>query len=287
MGYGNRMCEQWDLDFSKPNIKKIFVPDPGWVIVDVDLEQADAQVVAWESDCQRLKQIFKDPTKDLHDENTGIVYGYTRQDIRDSRIPKGVFEAARKRTKGGVHGTNYRGTAPTIAKALGISVADAEEFQRKWFEGNPEILDWHNETEAQIITKGYLENKFGQRRIFLERISPNLLNEAQAWIPQSTVGAVINQGWMNIEERINGIKCAGYGFFNNVTEHVKIIMQVHDSLVMMIKETDLRSLLPEVKDCMLVEIPYDEPLTIGVGNPEISKSSYGEVKPHTWEGERI
>ena len=33
-----------------PNLRKMFIPDPGKFIFDCDLEQADAQVVAWEAD---------------------------------------------------------------------------------------------------------------------------------------------------------------------------------------------------------------------------------------------
>jgi len=305
------MLTRWGYSFSKPNIKTVFIPDPGYVVIDVDLEQADAQVVAWESDCERLKQIFKDPTKDLHDENTNLIYGFCRDDIQSGTISDRNFTRLRKNTKGGVHGTNYRGKAPTIAKTLGITIPEAQAFQDTWFEKNPEILDWHKATEAAIIEKGYIENKFGFRRIFLERLSQDVLNEAQAWIPQSTVGNVINKGWMNIEERINGRKCGGHGFFSkdyknaasqeligkelskrfvrNLSriEHVKVLMQVHDSLVMMVRKSDLKHLLPDIRECMLVPIPYDEPLTIGVGNPEISDRSYGEVKPHTWDGDKI
>jgi len=287
---GSQLLDGWGCKFALPNIKNIFVPDPGYVIVDVDLEQADAQVVAWESGCQRLKDIFKDPTKDLHDENTKLIYGLSRDDVIAGRISESSFKNDyRFKTKGGVHGTNYRGGAPTIAKALGISVREAENFQALWFRENPEILKWHEDTERQIIERGYIENKFGFRRYFLERMSKDLLNEAQAWVPQSTVGSVINQGWMNIEERINGRKCNSWDFFRKQESRifVKILMQVHDSLVMMIKKRDLKTLLPEVRECMLVTIPYDDPLIIGVGNPEISDSSYGEVKPHTWEGELI
>lgn len=285
--------DRFGLDVSIPNVKRMLRPDPGYYICDVDLEQADAQVVAWESGCERLKKIFRDPDIDLHDANTEVIFGKTRAmigslDENGVEFTKGDFVGFRQQTKGGVHGTNYRGTAPTIAKALGISVQEAEVFQRVWFEQNPEILDWHLATEMQILEHGYIQNKFGFRRTFFGRVDPNLLNEAQAWVPQSTVGNVINKGWQNIEERINGKILSGPGYWKHShKEHVKILLQVHDSLVMQFKFQDTKELLPEIKGCMLVEIPYEDPLVIGVGNPELSMRSYGEVKPYTWEGEII
>lgn len=285
--------DRFGLDVSVPNVKNMLRPDPGYYICDVDLEQADAQVVGWESGCERLKKIFRDPSIDLHDANTEVIFGKTREmigsfDENGVEFTKKDFNGFRQQTKGGVHGTNYRGKAPTIAKALGISVQEAEEFQRIWFEQNPEILEWHIATEMQILERGYIENKFGFRRTFFGRVDQTLLNEAQAWVPQSTVGNVINKGWQNIEERINGKVLSGPGYWKHShKEYVKILLQVHDSLVMQFKFGDKAAILPEIKECMLVEIPYDDPLVIGVGNPELSMEAYGKVKAHTWEGELI
>ena len=38
-----------------PNIRKLYVPDPGYEIFDIDFSGADAQVVAWEADDKPLK----------------------------------------------------------------------------------------------------------------------------------------------------------------------------------------------------------------------------------------
>ena len=48
-----------------PNIRKIFIPDPVYILIDSDLAGADAQVVAWEADDEDLKKTL------LHDFTTG------------------------------------------------------------------------------------------------------------------------------------------------------------------------------------------------------------------------
>lgn len=279
----------YGMDTKTPNIKKLFRPEPGWVYVDVDLEQADAQVVAWESECQRLKDIFKDPTLDFHSENAfGFYEGIKGETVGkyEVHLDGGVVmvkaeDEWRKPLKAGAHATNYRTTAPTLAKTLGSTIADAEDFINTWFILNPEIKDWHRRTEEEVYGRGYVENKFGFRRRFMGRITPNTLNEAQAWVPQSTVGLVINEGWKNIEKRINGSTLVG-PVFSRKEDLIKVAFQVHDSLVMKIREENLKDLLPEVRECMLIKIPYDDPLVIGLGNPEVSGSSYGECKPFSW-----
>lgn len=280
------MTEQWGFDVTLPNIKNNFIPDPGYCIIDIDLEQADAQVVAWEADCQRLKDIFKDPLLDFHSENAFAFFETMKGEKVERKeivIPEGTMIKAKKRwrnpLKAGAHATNYRTTANTLAKTLDSSPDEAQDFIDTWFKLNPEITDWHLRTEEEIATRGYIENKFGFRRRFLGRIGIQTLQEAQAWVPQSTVGLVINTGWDRINRRINQMN--RFGRFMG-KEHVKVIMQVHDSLVMMVKIADLKHLLAEIKDCMLVEIPYNDPLTIGIGYPAISHKSYGQVVDCSW-----
>lgn len=281
--------EVYGIETRLPNIKKLFVAEPGWCYIDVDLEQADAQVVAWESDCQRLKDIFHDDTKDFHSENAfgfyedikGETVGKYEVKLDNGHVMVKAEDPWRKPLKAGGHATNYRTTAPTLARALDCSVDDAKDFIDTWFRLNPEIKDWHLRTEEQLYSKGYIENKFGFRRTFLGRIDHNVLAEAQAWIPQSTVGNVINEGWDKIEKRINKFSVFG-SHVSRTRDLIHVAFQVHDSLVMKVRIRDLKSLLPEIRECMLVKIPYDDPLVIGLGTPEVSESSYGEVIPYSW-----
>lgn len=283
------LSKVYGFDCQLPNIKNLFNPDPGFVYVDIDLEQADAQVVAWESGCQRLKDIFHDPSKDFHSENAfafyegikGIPVGRYEVDLGNGIIMVKAEDEWRKPLKGGAHATNYRTTPPTLAGALDCSIEEAKDFIDTWFRLNPEIKEWHQRTEEEVFGRGYIENKFGFRKRFLGRIDKNVLAVAQAWVPQSTVGNVINQGWSNIEREIN--KRPTFGpYFTRTNDLVRVAFQVHDSLVLQIRENSIKELLPDIRECMLVTVPYDDPLVIGLGNPEISKSSYGRVKPYSW-----
>lgn len=289
------MEKTYGFDCQLPNIKKLFVPEPHFVYIDVDLEQADAQIVAWESGCQRQKDIFLDPTKDFHSENAiGFYEGIKGEPVGKYEVDLGggvmmvkAEDQWRKPLKAGGHATNYRTTAPTLANALNCTNSEAQDFIDTWFELNPEILEWHKRTEEEVYGRGYVENKFGFRRRFLGRIDHNTLAEAQAWVPQSSVGNVINKGWTNIEKFINKKTLIGPDFWAGGKDFVSVAFQVHDSLVMKVHENDIKHVLPEIRECMLVEIPYDDPLTIGLGSPELSKLSYGQVKPCNWEGELL
>ena len=222
---------------------------------DADLQQADAQIVAWEADDEELKAIFRDPSTDLHSENCRTIFGkYTSH--------------GRQLAKVGVHATNYGAKAATLARALGITVAMAEAFQRKWFSAHPGIRDWQRRIERLLQTTRTVSNSFGFKIRYFGRIE-TLLPEALAWIPQSTVSQIINTGLNNLEDHPN----------------VTPLIQVHDSIVGQFKHSfyPRRS---EIRDAMTITVPYDDPLLMGV-DITCSRKSWGDCKNVPWKNEAL
>lgn len=244
-------------DIILPNIKKNFIPDHDHIIIDCDLAQADAQVVAWEANDEPLKEFFKaandDPTLDLHDENCRTIFG-------------AVTPRDRKLAKIGVHATNYGAAARTLAVSLGITVREAENFQRRWFNAHPGIAQWHKTVELNLAEKRCVYNRFGNMRYYFDRPS-GILPEALAWIPQSTVALVIDRGLVAIHERL--------------PEAIPL-MQVHDSIVVQVHKSNYPKILPQLKECLEIVVPYDDPLVIPVGC-EASSQSWGDVRKVDWE----
>jgi DNA polymerase-1 len=249
-----------EIDFSSfklPSIRKMFIPDEGHEIADADLAGADAQVVAWEANDPILKQMFREGKK-IHAENAKVLYG------RNSG-PDGKREPYYSLTKRGVHATNYVCKAPTLAKHLGCTVHEAHKFQRRWFEAHPWIEQWHKRIELQLQTKRYVENKFGYGRHFFGRVD-QLLPEAVAWIPQSTIAIVANIAMVNLEEQL---------------PEVEVLLQVHDSLVFQYLRHLRNALLPRAKHLMTITIPYDDPLIIPWGL-KVSTVSWGHCQDLKW-----
>jgi DNA polymerase I-like protein with 3'-5' exonuclease and polymerase domains len=165
--------------------------------------------------------------------------------------------------------TNYGGGAYVLAVTLGITIKEAEEFQRIWFSAHPNILEWHKRINADLQSTRTITNKFGYRRYYFERID-GVLKEALAWIPQSTVGLVINHAWDNVEDNI---------------PWAEVLLQVHDSLCLQIPREKLPC-LPELREQMLIEIPYDDPLVIPVGVKaafDPTEPAWGQAKEIAWD----
>lgn len=235
-----------------PNIRRYYIPDSGYVICDVDLERADAQVVAWEADDTELMDIFSSGA-DVHTENAKAIYG-------ERATPN-----HRRLAKAGVHATNYHVFPRTLASTLGITIKEAEDFQARWFGAHPKIKEWHKRIEHELQTTKTVSNKFGYRITFFDRMDVPMLQQALAWIPQSTVALVINKAWDNIAD----------------LEYLEVLLQVHDSLVFQIRRSYLHK-LPEVRNLMRIPVPYPRPLIIDLGL-KVSEKSWGDCKSVPWD----
>ena len=237
-----------------PNIRDMFIPDPGFVIIDTDLERADAHVVAWEAGDEKLKAIFRQRL-DLHTENAKDMYN-------DPSITK--HSPKRQLAKNGIHAIDYGVKDRTLAATLGISVTDATAFRLKWFKAHPEIEDWHKDVWHALRTRNRVENIWGYRRYYFDRIDEQLLPQALAWVGQSTVAITVDEIWKK--------------FRRELRSEWKTLLQVHDSFVGQVHSSLVPDIIPNILECMRIEVPYKDPMTIAA-SLKISEKSWGSCRP--------
>lgn len=235
-----------------PNVREMFVPDPGFMIVDIDLAGADAQVVAWEANDPTMKQLFKE-------KKTKIAAFAAREIFGTAAGSDGKTEPYYTRAKMGGHATNYGAWPTTVAKALGISVHEADKFQKKWFGVFPGILQWHTRIQRDLDQRQEVINAFGYRKHFFGR-TDKALPEALAWGPQSTVAVVTNKALAIIDQEF---------------DMVQLLMQVHDSIVFQLLRELVEAIVPQVLKRAEIVIPYPDPLIIPWGC-KYSSRSWGE-----------
>lgn len=244
-----------------PNIKSLFLPDPGYEMFDVDLAGADAQVVAWEADDEDLKQAFRDGI-DVHAKNATDMMGeqFSRLSVDDPKRKK-----LRKDNKQAVHGTNYGVKPPTMSSILGWTIHECEMFQRRWFHLHPKILEWQRRIDAQVRTTRRVTNKFGYGRTYFDRVD-SILPEALAWVPQSTVALVCFHGALAVRKQV---------------PQVRLLIQVHDSLVGQYPLEQRATVLPLLRNALHTPVPYSDPLTIPWGL-SLSTKSWGDCHDAKW-----
>ena len=226
-------------DLELPNIRKLFVPDPGYTFFDLDLDRADLQVVIWEAADAEMKAMLREGV-DMHVENAKLL-GCTRQ-----------------LAKVWVHGTNYGGGARTMAQTCGLTVHQAERMQARWFAAHPGIKRWHERTKKQAES-GFITNIFGYKRFLFDRLD---LPDCLAWQPQSVVGRVINTAWQNLYRE---------------APWIWVQLQVHDSLAGSFPTARKEEATNLLRTLSQVVIPYPDPLVIPTGL-KTSELSWGDCQ---------
>lgn len=253
--------------YTFPNIRSMFIPDPGFTFFDTDLDRADLQVVVWEADDAMLKAALH-LGADIHLLNVYALDGKEPPPLEelveshpaypDHRGPRKV---KREFAKVFCHATNYVGQPRTVAAHTGRTIHEIERAQKIWFGAHPGILRWHERVKQQIHKHRFIENQFGYRWYIFDRIE-TVLPEAVAWIPQSTVSVVINKIWENI--------------YRNAPE-IWVLLQVHDSLAGQFPTHLKDHCIQRLKEESKVTIPYPDPLIIPAGI-KTSEASWGECR---------
>jgi len=242
-----------DFDLILPNVRSLFVPDPGMEFFDIDLGSADLRIVVWESGEDELKAMLAqglDPYTEI-----------AKEFYHDQTITK--KDPRRQTFKSFAHGTHYLGTPEGLAERLGLQVKAAQETQAWYFRRFPKIKKWQDEKIRDGVAKRRMvQNIFGYRMHFFDRIEGTVLNQAAAWIPQSTVGCLINRAYVAIDER---------------EPEVDLLLQVHDSLAGQYPIAKRDEVLPRILSHAAIPLPYDDPLIIPVG-VKTSTISWGDCQ---------
>jgi DNA polymerase-1 len=238
-----------------PNVRKLFIPDPGFTMFEADLKGADAQVVAWEAEDDDLKAAFRAGV-DIHSYNAEAMWG-----AEFTKLERGSYvrESKRKDCKSTVHGINYGATPRTTAIHRGWLVKEAERFHTRWLSLHPGIGRWHQRVRDAIARDRTISNAFGFRRVFFDR-PDNCFTEALAWIPQSTVALNTYQGALQLERRF-WPEQLDWDFFPNPSDPVGLILQTHDSLNFQFPSGESPS-SKEIQETLKVKTPYPDPLYI-------------------------
>ena len=237
-----------------PNVRRIFIPDPGYVLVEADQPRAEAQIVAAESGDKELRAIFQGGI-DVHTENAVFVFGPQPSD-------KYTAWYRRDRLKRCIYAIQNGGSAKKCGELLKNDIL-GQKFYDYWTGRFPSIPKWHSKLEFDIKMRRCLENVWGFKLPWLDRTDGNILGEAVPWITQSTIGITLDHAYIAVDEL-----------------GIEVLLQVHDSLLMQVRAAELDAALPAIQSAMSIPIPYDPPLVI-VPGLAVSERSWGDVVP--WE----
>jgi len=132
-------------------------------------------------------------------------------------IPLGM--SMRQCGKKSNHGLNYDEQAAMFSLTNGISEKESQVIIDFYHRTYPGIRQWYESIKHKLSKDRTLENLFGRKYRFLDRWGPDLFKSAYSYIPQSTVGELVNRGMKKI-----------YDDRSEDTSDLEIVKQTHDSI---------------------------------------------------------
>ncbi len=231
-------------------IRKAFVANPGYLLVAADYSQIELRIMAHLSADPGLTQAFKKGL-DIHKATATEVFGCSLEQVSMDQ---------RRSAKAINFGLIYGMSAFGLARQLGISRGDAQDYINLYFERYPGVRDYMDAIKKQAASLGYVETHFG-RRLYLPAI-----NSTNFQLRQAAERTAINAPMQGTAADI--IKLAMIQVQNWLQEsqlRSKMIMQVHDELVLEVVEAELEEVKAGLLHHMVSAADLTIPLEVEVG----------------------
>jgi DNA polymerase-1 len=231
-------------------IRQAFVAAEGYSLVAADYSQIELRIMAHlSSDASLLKAFAED--RDIHQATAAEVLG----------ISAGEVSADQRRSAKAVNfGLIYGMSAFGLARQLGISRGDAQRYVDLYFERYPGVKRYMDETRAQAREVGYVETVFG-RRLYLPEIRSR--NAAlRQYAERSAINAPMQGTAADIIKRAM-IEVDAWLEESHV--RARLIMQVHDELVLEVADDALESTAARLREHMIAAAELAVPLRVDVG----------------------
>jgi len=242
-------------DFSN-RIRAAFVPsNEGYSILAADYSQIELRLLAHVSGDNHLIEAFKEDV-DIHTVTASKIFEVP---------PENVTKEMRRKAKAVNFGLIYGQTRYGLASALNITPAEAQAFIDKYFMQYPKINTYITNTLIQAHETGFVETIYGRKRYLGEE-----LNSRNSRIREFAERAAINAPLQGSAADL--IKMAMIKLHNLLNERnleAKMLLQVHDELVLEVKNEAVEDVRKTVTEAMELGQPLRVPL---VADIKIGKS---------------
>ena len=233
------------------------VADDDMILVELDKAKAEWVVVAYESgDASMIhaiesgidvhaytaSQMFKVPVDVIEFEDKIIGHSNDAEEIakkrkaireldpyRDGWLPRST--SIRQCGKKSNHGLNYDERKAMFALTNEITEKESQVIIDFYHGIYPGIRQWYDRIQSRLAENRILTNCFGRKCRFLDKWNDELFKAAYSFLPQSTVGEIINRGMVSI-----------YNSKDEALDGWEILRQVHDSIELQGPDSDARAL---------------------------------------------
>lgn len=233
-------------------IRRAFVPEnrENSLILSADYSQIELRLLAHISEDKHLIDAFNSG-EDVHTLTASKVF-----DVPVKEVTKDMRYKAKAVNFGIIYGQSKYG----LAKALGISSNDAELFIEKYFATYPRVKAYMEATVLEAEQNGFVETMYGRKRYFTDELA-----SSNAMIREFAKRAAINHPMQGTAADL--IKMAMIDFSGQLAKNnlkSKLIIQVHDELVVEVLKDELDFVKNLVKNSMELGQPLKVPLVVDI-----------------------
>lgn len=226
-------------------IRRAFIARPGWLLVDADYSQIELRVLAHISGDATMCEAFREG-QDIHARTAAEVYGVPLDQVT------GAMRSASKAVNFGIV---YGISDFALAKNISVSRAEARAFIDRYFERYPGIRAYMDNAVAEGREKGYVTTLMQRRRYLPELASSNYnlrsFGERCAMNSpiQGTAADIIKLAMIAVARALDEQKL-----------RARLILQVHDELIIEAPEDEVEAVKALLKDCMEGVVQLTVPL---------------------------
>ncbi|MDR3303238.1 MAG: DNA polymerase I [Treponema sp.] len=230
-------------------IREAFLADEGKVLISADYSQIELVVLAHLSSDENLIAAFK-ANKDVHARTAALIFGIDEQDVRPEqrRVAKIIN-----------FGVMYGMSAFRLANELGIRRTEAAAFIDAYFSTYSGISRLIEELVKKAEDSGYASTLFGRRRYIPAINSQNRTEKAAAERAavntpiQGSAADIVKIAMLHLDKRLADERSSA-----------RLLLQVHDELILEVSETDAAATAALVKEEMENAVALKVPLRISV-----------------------
>ena len=231
-------------------IRQAFIAPPGYVLMAADYSQIELRIMAHLSGDPDLLRAFA-AGRDIHQATAAEVFG----------VPLDEVSADQRRSAKAINfGLIYGMSAFGLARQLGIDRGSAARYVDLYFQRYPGVKQFMDRTREQAKQLGYVETVRGRRLYLPEIRSRN--RQQQQYAERSAINApmqgtaadIIKQAMINVEGLLTGDALPA-----------RLIMQVHDELVLEVRADAVEQIKSAVRDAMVAAGSLRVPLQVEIG----------------------
>jgi DNA polymerase-1 len=206
-------------------VRNGFISDPGSVLLSVDYSQIELRIVAHMSGDEAMLDAFR-AGQDIHATTAAAIYNIPLQEVTREQ---------RRHAKAINFGLIYGMSSFGLSRGTNLTLGEAENFVREYFDHFPRVKSFLDNLRVQAARQGYVETILGRRRYFPNLATTTNVNvrraeerEAINAPIQGTAADIMKIAMINLPP---ALKKAALG--------AKLMLQVHDELVLEVPEQEL------------------------------------------------